>query len=110
ARVDGYGHVQGLELAYFEDRSTGGLMSILNDDVNQLERFLDVGAEELIRTLVNVVLVGLVFLIVSPILALVAFLPIPIIIWGSFRYQRRLEPRYAAVRDRVGLLNGSLAN
>lgn len=110
ARVDAYRHVQSLELAYFEDRSTGGLMSVLNDDVNQLERFLDVGADELIRTMVNVVLVGLVFVVVSPILALVAFLPIPIIIWGSFRYQRRLEPRYAAVRDKVGLLSGSLAN
>ncbi|MHC4818946.1 MAG: ABC transporter transmembrane domain-containing protein, partial [Planctomycetota bacterium] len=45
-RVDAYGHVQDLEMAYFEDKSTGGLMSILNDDVNQLERFLDVGANE----------------------------------------------------------------
>ena len=54
ARMDAYRHVQGLELAWFEDQSTGGLLSILNDDVNQLERFLDVGANELIRTLVNV--------------------------------------------------------
>ena len=44
ARMGAYAHVQGLELAHFEDQSTGGLMAILNDDVNQLERFLDVGA------------------------------------------------------------------
>ena len=48
-RIDAYSHVQDLELAYFEDRSTGGLMSILNDDINQLERFLDVGANDLIQ-------------------------------------------------------------
>ena len=42
-RVDAYDHVQGLDLAYFEDRSTGGLMAILNNDINQLERFLDGG-------------------------------------------------------------------
>ncbi|MFT5223381.1 MAG: ATP-binding cassette subfamily B protein, partial [Glaciecola sp.] len=42
-RLDAYAHVQTLEQAYFEDRSTGGLLSILNDDVNQLERFLDNG-------------------------------------------------------------------
>jgi len=42
-RVDAYGHVQELELAYFEDQSTGGLMSILNNDINQLERFLGLG-------------------------------------------------------------------
>ena len=110
ARMDAYSHVQGLELAYFEDQSTGGLMAILNDDVNQLERFLDVGANNIIRTLTNVVLVGIVFLIASPLLALVAFLPIPVILWGSFRYQRRLEPLYRGVRDQVGRLSGTLAN
>ena len=110
ARMDAYSHVQGLELAYFEDQSTGGLMAILNDDVNQLERFLDVGANNLIRTLANVVLVGIVFLLASPLLTLVAFLPIPVILWGSFRYQRRLEPLYRSVRDQVGRLSGTLAN
>lgn len=39
-RLDAYGHVQDLELAYFEERSTGALLAVLNDDINQLERFL----------------------------------------------------------------------
>jgi len=110
ARMDAYAHVQRLELAHFEDTSTGGLMSILNDDVNQLERFLDSGAKEIIHTVVNVVLVGIVFLLISPLLTLLAFAPIPVILWGSFRYQRRLEPRYREVRSRVGDLSASLAN
>jgi ATP-binding cassette subfamily B protein len=110
ARMDAYRHVQRLELAYFEDASTGGLMAVLNDDVNQLERFLDVGANALILVITNVVLVGAVFFVASPLLALTAFLPIPVIVWGSFRYQRRLAPRYRAVRDRVGVLSGTLSN
>ncbi len=36
-------------------------MAVLNDDVNQLERFLDVGANEVILTISNVVFVGLAF-------------------------------------------------
>lgn len=110
ARMDAYRQVQDLEMEYFEDASTGGLLAILNDDVNQLERFLDVGANQIIVTVVNVVIVGIVFLIASPLIALVAFTPIPVILWGTFLYQRRLEPRYAAVRARVGDLGGSLAN
>jgi ATP-binding cassette subfamily B protein len=110
ARMDAYGHIQDLELGYFEDQSTGGLMSVLNDDVNQLERFLDVGAPNIIGTVVNVILVGIIFVIASPLLALVAFAPIPIILWGSFLYQRKLEPRYQAVRTKVGHLSGTLAN
>jgi ATP-binding cassette subfamily B protein len=110
ARMDAYRHVQRLQLAWFEDQSTGGLLSILNDDVNQLERFLDIGANELVRTFVNVVFVGVVFFVAEPVLGVVAFLPIPIIVWGSIRYQRRLEPRYMVVRQAAGDLGALLAN
>jgi ATP-binding cassette, subfamily B, bacterial len=110
ARMDAYRHVQRLELAWFEDQSTGGLLTILNDDVNQLERFLDMGASEIIRTLVNVIFVGIVFFAVAPILGVVAFLPIPLIVWTSIRYQRRLEPRYTEVRGAAGDLGALLAN
>src|SRR3546814_20509297 len=104
------GHVQSLELAYFEDRSSGGLMSVLNDDVNQLERFLDFGANEVILTATNVVLVGITFAVISPTLALLAFLPIPVIILGSLRYQRTLAKRYAAVRPAAGPIPATLTH
>ncbi|MBY5162709.1 ABC transporter ATP-binding protein [Salsipaludibacter albus] len=110
ARLDAYAHVQDLELAYFEDQSTGGLMSILNDDVNQLERFLDTGANHILQVLASVVFVGATFVVLVPAIAPLAFLPIPVILAGSVWFQRRLEPRYAEVRERVGLLNGILAN
>ena len=93
-----------------EDQSTGGLLSILNDDVNQLERFLDVGAIDLLRTFVNVVFVGAVFFAASPTLGLIAFAPIPVIVFGSIRYQRRLEPLYDGVRARAGDVGAILAN
>jgi len=109
ARVDAYRHVQDLELAWFEDQSTGGLLSILNDDVNQLERFLDIGAIDILATAVNVVFVGAVFFVAAPELGLVAFLPIPVIIYGSILFQRRLEPRYARVRQAAGDVGGLIA-
>ena len=109
ARMDAYRHVQRLELAWFEDQSTGGLLSILNDDVNQLERFLDIGANELVRTAVNVVFVGIFFFVAEPVLGVVAFAPIPLIVWASVRYQRRLE-RYTDVRQAAGDLGALLAN
>jgi ATP-binding cassette, subfamily B, bacterial len=105
-RMDAYRHVQDLELAWFEHRASGRLLTILNDDVNQLERFLDVGAMQIILTVVNIVAVGAVFLAISPLLALLAFLPIPIIVAGSLVFQRRLGPRYEAVRERAGRLGG----
>ncbi|MCW2998095.1 MAG: transporter related protein [Solirubrobacterales bacterium] len=110
ARMDAYTHIQRLELGALEDRETGDLLAVLNDDVNQLERFLDVGANRMILTVMNVVLVGLVFVVISPLLALLAFLPIPLIVVGSLAFQRRLEPLYATVRDRAGAVGAVLAN
>ena len=109
-RMATYRHVQDLEMAYFEDQSSGGLMTVLNDDVNQLERFLDMGANEIILTATNVVLVGATFFVISPILTLLAFLPIPVIILGSLRYQRTLEMRYDAVRAAAGRIADTLTN
>lgn len=109
-RLDAYAHVQSLELAYFEDRTTGGLMSILNDDINQLERFLDGGANALLQVGTTVIAVGIAFFAVSPGVAVLAVLPVPIILFGSFRFQQRIAPRYADVRGKVSDLNGTLAN
>jgi ATP-binding cassette, subfamily B, bacterial len=109
-RIDAYKHLQELELAYFEERSTGGLMSILSDDVNQLERFLDVGANDIIQVITTIVIIGSAFFILAPSVAWMAMLPMPFILGGSVAFQKLLAPRYAHVREKVGLLNGRLSN
>ncbi len=108
-RIDAYRHVQTLEMAYLEERRVGDLMAVLNDDVNQLERFLDTGANKLIQVATTVVLIGAAFFYLAPAVAWLAFLPIPLILWGSFRFQRRIAPRYDEVRERAGLLNAELS-
>lgn len=108
-RTDLYSNVQALEVAYFEDTTSGGLLSILNDDINQLERFLDGGAASIIELFWNVVLVGAVFAASSLTLTAFAFLPIPLIVLGSMIYQRRLTPFYARVREAVAELSATLS-
>jgi len=108
-RLDAYEQVQRLDLAYFEDRSTGNLVTILNDDVNQLERFLNGGANDLIQVVTTVIAVGAVFFVISPTIAAIAFTPIPIIVIGAFYFQRRAQPLYADVRERVGSLGARLS-
>lgn len=108
-RMDAYRHVQSMELAYFEDRSSGGLMSVLNDDVNQLERFLDVGANEILQVITTTVVIGAAFFYLAPEIAWMSVVPMPFVLWGSVLFQKRLAPRYANVRNEVGSLNGDLA-
>ena len=110
ARMDAFANVERLELGWFEDRSTGRLMSVLSDDVNQLERFLDGGANDLVQLAVTGIAVSTAFFVISPAIAWWAMLPVPLVIVGSLWFQKRLEPRYAEVRTRVGDLNARLSN
>ena len=108
-RMDAFRHEkQGM--GWFDERQKGDLLAIMNDDINQLERFLDKGANDILQVATTVVIVGAIFFVISWNVAIFAFLPIPIIIWGSFLYQRKLEPRYAEVRTNAGRLNALLEN
>jgi ATP-binding cassette subfamily B protein len=109
-RLEAYDHLQKLEMGFFEAGSSGRLMAVLNDDINQLERFLDHGANELLQLLTTVLAVGGAMVVLSPTVAGVSFIPIPLILWGSLRFQKRLAPRYAAVRELAGDLASRLGN
>lgn len=109
-RVDAYSHIQNREIAFFENHRMGETMAMLGDDVNQLERFLNTGFNDLLQLVVLFLFSGAVMLGVSWELALIGILPIPLIIWGSFRYQSLISPRYAKVREAVGHLNSRLEN
>ncbi len=109
-RLDTFNHVQKQGMGWFDERQKGDILAILNDDINQLERFLDKGANDLLQVSTTVLVVGAVFLFISWEVAMLAIIPIPVIIWGSFKYQRSLEPKYAEVRNAAGKMNALLEN
>ena len=109
-RITTFDHVQNQSMTWFDEHQKGDLLAIMNDDVNQLERFLDKGANDLLQVTTTVIVVGAVFLYLSWEIALFAVLPIPIILWGSFLYQKKLEVRYRDVRTAAGQLNALLEN
>ena len=109
-RLDGYSHVQSLDIDWHENQRTGNVTAILNDDVNQLERFLNDGANEIIQLFISSTAIGFIFFYVSPLIGLVAVIPIPIILFIGTFFQKNLSPRYRNVRDSAGLLNAGIFN
>ena len=109
-RMATFERVLGHAPSWFDERRKGDLLAVLNDDVNQLERFLDKGANDLLQVGTTVIVVGAIFFAIAWEVALLAFMPVPLILWGSFRYQRALEPKYLNVRDAAGDLNALLEN
>jgi len=109
-RTDAYNHVQKLDMTWFENKKVGDITAKLNDDVNQLERFLDNGFNTIIQLIVSSIAIGAVFFYISPLVASISILPIPIILVIAFFFQKNLSPRYLAVRNAVGTLNNTIFN
>ncbi len=109
-RVKTYDHAQNLSLDWHEKQSTGNITAILNDDINQLERFLNNGINQMIQITVSTVIIGMIFFYISPLIATIAVLPVPIIFLVSIFFQNKLSPRYKSIREKVGLLNSLIVN
>lgn len=109
-RVRAYDHVQSLDHACLDELSSGKLMAVLNDDVNQLERFFNDGANTILQLTTTILVVGTIFIWAVPTLAWMAFLPAPIVWLASIKVQAALAPRYRAVRDQAGQINDLLSN
>ena len=109
-RVSAYDHSQRLGLSWHEEQATGNITAILNDDVNQLERFLNDGVNQIIQVIVSTICIVFIFFYISPLIASIAVLPVPIIFLVSFLFQKKLSPKYKNVRDKVGALNSSVFN
>ena len=109
-RTDTYDEMQRLNMDFFAGKQTGELMSVLSNDVNRLERFLNDGMNSLFRLLAMVLGIAAVLLWMNPQLALVALLPVPLIAVFTYRFIKTIQPKYAAVRSSVGKVNSRLEN
>lgn len=109
-RVSAYDHAQKLDISWHESKMTGDIAAVLNDDINQLEKFLNNGINQIIQVVVSTISIGIIFFYISPLIASIAILPVPIIFFVSFFFQKRLSPIYKSVRDKAGLINSSIVN
>lgn len=109
-RMDAYEQLQSREIAYFENNRIGNLMTMLNDDINQLERFLNSSFNEIVQLITLAFFASIWLFGVSWELTLIGFIPIPLIFLGSFYFQRIIGPYYKKVREAVSILSNRLEN
>ncbi|WP_227260987.1 ABC transporter ATP-binding protein [Salarchaeum japonicum] len=109
-RTDTYDKMQRLNMDFFATKQTGEMMSILSNDVNRLERFLNDGMNSAFRLSVMVFAVGCVLFYLNWKLAIITMLPVPIIAWFTYRFVKKIQPEYADVRSSVGKMNSRLEN
>jgi ATP-binding cassette subfamily B protein len=109
-RVRLYEHMQRLDVAYFEDRQAGDLMSVLSNDVDNLENFLADATTSLIRIFITFVGIYGFLLWLDWRLALLLFAPLPVAVIAVRFFAMKVQPQYRRAREAVGTINSILEN
>jgi ABC-type multidrug transport system fused ATPase/permease subunit len=107
-RSDLYAHIQQLPLGWFDNRATGDIMTRLVEDVTSVERVLIDGVEQGTIALLQVIVVLGWMLCKSPVMALVAASPVPLLAVGALAYTLTARSRYRGQRKAASAMNAIL--
>ncbi len=102
-----YGHLQRLELGFFDHQQTGQLMSRATVDLQAVRFFLGYGLVFILQSALTLVLAGILMLIINPTLGLIAIAPVPLVVFISQRYGRRARPAIQEVQQRIAELTAN---
>ncbi|MFB6119170.1 ABC transporter ATP-binding protein [Halosegnis sp.] len=109
-RTDTYDKMQRLNMDFFADKQTGEMMSILSNDVNRLERFLNDGMNSAFRLGVMVLGIATILVYINVQLATITLVIVPILAAFTYKFIQTIQPKYADVRSSVGRVNSRLEN
>jgi len=99
-----YGHLQRLELSFFDRQQTGQLMSRATVDLQSIRFFLGYGLIFITQSMLTIVLATVVMIAINPLLALLAVLPAPLVVYTASRYNRVSRPAVQEVQQRIAEL------
>jgi ATP-binding cassette subfamily B protein len=102
-----YGHLQRLELGFFDGQQVGQLMSRATVDLQSVRFFLGYGLIFIVQNLLTILLAAIAMLFIKPSLALITLAPVPLVIATAFRYGRYSRPALQEVQQRIAELTAA---
>jgi ATP-binding cassette subfamily B protein len=99
-----YSHLQRLDLGFFDSQQTGQLMSRATVDLQAIRFFLGYGLVFITQALLTIALASVVMIAINPVLALIALVPAPLIVYTASRYNRVSRPAQQEVQQRIAEL------
>ena len=109
-RTESFEKMQSLDMWFFDEKETGEVMAVLNNDASNLESFLDNALQNSVRLSVMVVGIAIILVTENAQLAALTLVAIPLMVGFTYWFMRVIEPRYESQRKSVGNLNTRLEN
>ena len=107
-RSDVFAALQRLSISYFENRSTGEIMSRINNDVEHVERIFIDGIEALLMSSLTLIGISIILFSLNWKLALLSLLPIPVLVYSASYFTKKVHGFYRTVRESTAELNAYL--
>ena len=107
-RNDFYTSLQGLSFAFHDQAHTGDLMSRATGDITETERFVGIGLMELLASVLLMIGVVTAMLLMDLRLALLALIPLPLLLVSTVRFGMAVRPQSRHVQDQLGVLSTTM--
>ena len=105
-RADVEAKIHRLPLSYIDRHSRGDLLSRVTNDIDNISQSLQQSLSQLITSLLTIAGVLIMMLALSPILAIIAIITVPLSISTMNRLARRSKQKFIAQWSHTGALNG----
>ncbi|MCX8105453.1 MAG: ABC transporter ATP-binding protein/permease [Ignavibacterium album] len=103
-RNDFWSHIQKLPLRYFQNNSTGNIMSHATNDINAVRNFIGPAVMYSIDTGVRLLIVVVIMISLDWSLTLIALFPLPILSYGVYRIMKLIHEKYTKIQEAFSVL------
>nr|WP_305095101.1 ABC transporter ATP-binding protein [Prescottella sp. R16] len=97
-----------LPLRYFDTNSRGDLLSRVTNDIDNVSQSLQQTLSQLLTSILTVIGILAMMITISPLLALIAVLTVPVSAFVAAKIAKRSKPHFVSVWKTTGELNGQI--
>lgn len=109
-REDLFAHLQKLSFTYYDNVKTGHIMSRITNDLNLIAEIAHHAPEDLIISVIILILAYSVMFTYNVALTLVSFIPFPVMLLWGLTYGKRMKKGFRDVREKIADINALVEN
>ncbi len=105
-----FSHLQFLSLSFYNQYSTGRIMTRVTSDTERMRGFITTGFQDMVVAILTLVGIGVALFAMNWYLAILALIPMPLMVIGTLVYTRRIHWVFHGIWRRISVLNAMLAD
>ena len=109
-RSEIYNALHRLSMSYYDQEHTGRIMARVTSDTRQVQRFIVQGAQQMVTDSLMVVGIVMILFTQDAVLASIALLPIPLVVYVGRKFSQRFRTIYRSVRRRYADLSATVSD